>query len=623
MIYTNKTKQQFQLFSPFPVDFPVPFPYWKDSDIKAVLTGHSGDTELVRDRDYSLTTTAGVNGTLHRLTEWTGAVRLTIYRDVPETQEVDLVDGARLKADLIEKMADRSVALVQQLNEKLNRVAQFPITEPPGGAPVLPPREERAQKFLAFNESGDPISSPGSAAGVALTDYMKDFLSSDNAQAALEKLDAAPYLPTAEEKAALAGTAGMPGSGNPYVTDDDPRLGTWGTGVIGENIDANDVVCIGQDGRIYRASNDDAQREIAIGVAVTQGEYVEGQVTSLTFARTGNLSGFTDLVPAQRYYLGTNGGIVPDDEVPEGAAHILIGYALSDVELQINVGDAKVTVRDIALSGTPTAPTAPAGTNTDQIATTAFISNVINNLLLPVGSRYPQYPNDPTPEELGYPGTWAPWSGRADIYGLSTAQPQNYADYAALAGSTITANAAPLVCYHLTGDDFRLYQFKSRDADYTVPAAFDPVQWNYVQPDELVERRFLQGWEDADFSDADDALYGLGHLILAGDYAGKFVTEIVVPGGKFYGVEGGNRPTFVSGGVQRDRIRNIEGQINAALNLSGFSGALYFGTATSTYGIETRSGTVNAAMLDVSRVVKTGPDVAPANLSIRLWRRVS
>ena len=44
-------------------------------------------------------------------------------------------------------------------------------------------------------------------------------------------------------------------------------------------------------------------------------------------------------------------------------------------------GDKSAILADAALTGTPTAPTAAAGTNTTQVATTAFVSTAVNNAI--------------------------------------------------------------------------------------------------------------------------------------------------------------------------------------------------------------------------------------------------
>jgi hypothetical protein len=102
---------------------------------------------------------------------------------------------------------------------------------------------------------------------------------------------------------------------------------------------------------------------------------------------------------------------------------------------------------------------------------------------------------------------------------------------------------------------------------------------------------------------------------------------VVTLAGKFTGIEGGNRPTFISGGVQESRIQDIEGI---------FGGIYYSGTPTPESGaverieVFTSVGTGGSLIVGTvkdrfkaSLVVKTGPDVAGTNVSTRLWRRTS
>lgn len=57
----------------------------------------------------------------------------------------------------------------------------------------------------------------------------------------------------------------------------------------------------------------------------------------------------------------------------------------------------KAPLASPALTGIPTAPTAAVGTNTSQIATTAFVRSTVLNSIFPVGFVYVQYPGCPDP----------------------------------------------------------------------------------------------------------------------------------------------------------------------------------------------------------------------------------
>lgn len=83
-----------------------------------------------------------------------------------------------------------------------------------------------------------------------------------------------------------------------------------------------------------------------------------------------------------------------------------------------NIATAIATKADLAspaLTGTPTAPTASAGTNTTQIATTAFVQAALN-ALYPVGSIYINATSSTNPgTSLGF-GTWTAFgAGRVPV----------------------------------------------------------------------------------------------------------------------------------------------------------------------------------------------------------------
>jgi hypothetical protein len=252
-----------------------------------------------------------------------------------------------------------------------------------------------------------------------------------------------------------------------------------------------------------------------------------------------------------------------------------------------------------------------------------------------VGDFIQQIPSEKSPVEKCLEGKWVDWSGRAVLYGLSAAAPPSYVDYYSLAGSSIAANTTPVVCYHQPGSDYRLYKFKSSTAAYTVPAELDPVKWDYLTPDIIDVRESCQKLSFRNPSTQEITVTGdlqIGDSIADGVHAGKYVTEIIVPGGKFLGIEGGFRPTFISGGVQEDRIREISGYFGIETynnNQSVYNNHLQgvfekFDPGIGEFGDFTNISKDHGVNIRfrASLVVKTGPDNAPANLSARFWRRV-
>ena len=161
---TLDNKKQYSLSSSVPASFPIPFAYWDVGEIHAVLTTPLGDATLVLNTDYSVSDPgeSGVaSGTLTRLTTWDEtATRLTIYRELELTQPDDLVNGGEMDADIVEKMHDRAVAMIQQLKEIVSCIVRFPVTDTTTSAD-LPGAAARANKVLAFNSAGNPIAADG------------------------------------------------------------------------------------------------------------------------------------------------------------------------------------------------------------------------------------------------------------------------------------------------------------------------------------------------------------------------------------------------------------------------------------------------------------------------------
>jgi hypothetical protein len=231
-----------------------------------------------------------------------------------------------------------------------------------------------------------------------------------------------------------------------------------------------------------------------------------------------------------------------------------------------------------------------------------------------------QMPDEPTPAEAGYFGSWEVWSHRAIMYALSSTALPAYSSYSGnFIGSTITAGSSPLVLYSEEGGDSRLYQFKSQTAAYVVPADFDPVKWElYTTNITIVERQ-----KAANTLTASD--YTIGTTIPSGTHKNKYVAGILVPGGKFWGVLGGKRPDFITGGVQGDRIRNITGgtQGRGLRDDNGGYGAVVTSTGAFTWDNGGSGSSGGCWDFNASHVVPTGPDNAPTNASYEVWRRTS
>jgi hypothetical protein len=90
---------------------------------------------------------------------------VTIARNVPFTQGLDLVLNDEFPSSEMERALDKLTMLVQQIYEATNRTLRTAATDTANLA-ILPPVAQRAQKYLAFDDNGAPIAAvnlPGSA----------------------------------------------------------------------------------------------------------------------------------------------------------------------------------------------------------------------------------------------------------------------------------------------------------------------------------------------------------------------------------------------------------------------------------------------------------------------------
>ena len=260
----------------------------------------------------------------------------------------------------------------------------------------------------------------------------------------------------------------------------------------------------------------------------------------------------------------------------------------------------------------------PNNTDPDQLL------NALNNkfsptetlldYLFPLGSGVVQGLNDLSPLERGLPGQWEIWNSRADGYGLRADLLPNYTIYTP--GNNYASGV--YVLYHLLGDDSAIFQAK--EAITNAPVQLDPVKWDKLPAGIIVERRHLQGWDDEDFT--------IGNQVNNGQYSGWYVSEIIVPGGKYPSFAGGNRPRFVLDGTAEDVSRPIEGrtprgQASAnSINVTQWDGALG-SEPIDTFHVSLSGNLVRFyhTVLDISHVITTGPENSVRTFGIITWRR--
>ncbi len=113
--------------------FPVPFPFLRSADIKALLRQDGVETPLMPGTHYSVSGAGSPSGGSLTLAmpPATGQT-LVLYRDPAIVQEVDYVENAAFPAETHEAALDLLTMICQALDEKLSRAVLYPLSTPPG-----------------------------------------------------------------------------------------------------------------------------------------------------------------------------------------------------------------------------------------------------------------------------------------------------------------------------------------------------------------------------------------------------------------------------------------------------------------------------------------------------------
>jgi hypothetical protein len=112
------------------------------------------------------------------------------------------------------------------------------------------------------------------------------------------------------------------------------------------------------------------------------------------------------------------------DTLPTGDANKIVKGTEIDNEFNALAGaiSSKADIASPTFTGTPAAPTATAGSNTTQIATTAFVTAALA-AVYPVGSIYVNATSSSNPSTLLGFGTWEAFGAGRVMVGLNASDP--------------------------------------------------------------------------------------------------------------------------------------------------------------------------------------------------------
>jgi hypothetical protein len=147
--------------------FTIHFPFFDDTDVNAVFVDASGNATLLSlNADYAVSGGGGAGGALATTAAPASGGALTIYREIPFTQEDDYVEDDPLPADTLEGGFDRAVMRDQQLKDAQGRALTFPVTIDPAVSAELP--NPRADAVLGWASDALSLENKVLAAGTTV-----------------------------------------------------------------------------------------------------------------------------------------------------------------------------------------------------------------------------------------------------------------------------------------------------------------------------------------------------------------------------------------------------------------------------------------------------------------------
>lgn len=175
----------------FSTAFAVPWPFFGPGELRVIrrTIATGAEAVLVLGTDYTVTGGNGATGTVTATTAPPSTVQWTILRNTNRTQEIDYQPNDPFPAETHERALDRIVAVVQEVERDQARAVR--VAETDAGTVVLPSSVARAQKFLAFGVSGEPVAVTLDLGGNPVTPFAATLLGASDAAAARTTLGAA------------------------------------------------------------------------------------------------------------------------------------------------------------------------------------------------------------------------------------------------------------------------------------------------------------------------------------------------------------------------------------------------------------------------------------------------
>ena len=172
-----------------------------------------------------------------------------LRRVTAQTQAMDLIDNDPMSADTIENAHDKSIALIQELQEQINRSLKVSRTATLTTAEITDNAAARAGKLLGFSSDGNSLDATIDGSGVAISATA----ASNSATAAASSASAASSSATAASNSQAAAEAALD-------TFDDDFLGSKSSNPSVDN-DGNSLA----DGALYFDTTNNVMKVYDLG----------------------------------------------------------------------------------------------------------------------------------------------------------------------------------------------------------------------------------------------------------------------------------------------------------------------------------------------------------------------
>ena len=189
--------------------FNYTFKISAESEMQVIIRSSSG-TETVKTLTTHYTISGVGNSNGGTVTFTSGNIPATgetvvLRRVTAQTQEMDLIDNDPMSAETIETAHDKTIALIQELQEQLNRSIKVSRTATITTPEITDDATARAGKLLGFDSTGNALDATIDGSGVAVSATN----AANSATAAANSATAAASSATAAQTAQAAAEAAL------------------------------------------------------------------------------------------------------------------------------------------------------------------------------------------------------------------------------------------------------------------------------------------------------------------------------------------------------------------------------------------------------------------------------